>query len=198
MQTFSPEDHSYAAATGRYAGRKAAAYARQIAESSISREQVEREKARVYAPIKRSKGMEWKELHAGIARVMQYYVSEYKDENLLNIGLSSLNRIEEEIVPQLFALDPHKLMRSLEDTSLLTYAQIIVNAMLARKASSMPLNFQRIDYPAMDPPEWNHFLTVQMKNGKVKTGKLPMRYFGNMKKQYEAHNKDYTGVYRGK
>jgi len=27
---------------------------------------------------------------------------------------------------------------------------------------------------------------------------LPMRYFGNMKEQYEAHNKDYTGVYKGK
>jgi succinate dehydrogenase/fumarate reductase flavoprotein subunit len=197
-QTFSPEDHSYAASTGRYAGRKAAAYAKQIGEPNISREQVEREKARVYAPIKRTSGIEWKELHAGIARVMQYYVSEYKTENLLNIGLSALRRIEEESVPKLFAMDPHKLMRSLEDTSLLTYAQIIVQAMQARKASSMPLNFQRIDYPTMDPQEWNHFLTIKQESGKVKTGELPMRYFGNMQKQYEAYNKDYTGVYKGK
>ena len=82
-QMFSPEDHSYCAATGRYAGRKAAAYAKQIGEGKISREQIDKEKARVYAPIKRTSGMEWKELHAGIARAMQYYGSEFKTETLL-------------------------------------------------------------------------------------------------------------------
>jgi succinate dehydrogenase/fumarate reductase flavoprotein subunit len=197
-QMFSPEDHSYAAATGRYAGRKAADYARQAGESKVSREQIAREKARVYAPVKRTTGMEWKELHAGIARAMQYYVSEYKTENLLNMGLSALKKIEEESVPLLFAADPHKLMRSLEDTSLLTYAQIIVQAMLARKASSVPLNFQRTDYPVMDPPEWQKFLTIRQENGQVKTGALPLTFWGNMKQQYEAHNKDYKGVYKGK
>ncbi len=198
MQMFSPEDHSYAAATGRYAGRKAAAYARQTGESKISREQVHLEKARVYTPVKRSSGLEWKELHAGIARVMQYYVSEFKTENLLNMGLDALRKIEEESVPLLYALDPHKLMRSLEDVSLLNYAQIIIHASLARKASSLPLNFQRIDYAALDPPEWKKYLTVKLENGKVKTGELPLAYWGNMKQQYEAHNKDYTGVYKEK
>ncbi len=197
-QMFSPEDHSYCAATGRYAGRKAVAYARQVGESRISREQIDREKARVYAPVKRNNGMDWKELHAGIARAMQYYVSEFKTESLLNMGLDALKKIEEESVPQLFALDPHKLMRGLEDTSLLTYAQIIIQAQLARKASSMMMGLQRIDYPAMDPPEWTKFLTIKQENGKVKTGDLPLTFWGNMKQQYEAHNKDYTGVYKGK
>jgi succinate dehydrogenase/fumarate reductase flavoprotein subunit len=197
-QMFAPEDHSYAAATGRYAGRKAAAYAKQTGKSKISREQVDREKARVYAPIKRTSGIEWKELHAGIARVMQYYVSEFKTESLLNMGLGVLKRIEEESVPKLFALDPHKLLRTLEDSSLLTYAQIIIQAMQARKASSIPLNFRRIDYPTLDPPEWNKFLTIKQANGKVKTGELPLTFWGNMKDQYEARNKDYAGVYKGK
>ncbi len=197
-QMFAPEDHSYAAATGRYAGRKAAAYARQIGDGKVSKEQIAREKARVYSPVKRSSGMEWKEVHAGIARAMQYYVSEFKTETLLNMGLDALNKIEAESVPLLCALDPHKLMRSLENTSLLTYAQIIIQASLARKASSVPLNFQRIDYPALDPPEWNKFLTIKLENGKVNTGLLPLTFWGNMKKQYEAHNKDYAGVYKGK
>ena len=197
-QMFSPEDHSYCAATGRYAGRKAAAYAREVGDSKISREQLEREKARVYAPIKRTSGIEWKELHAGIARVMQYYASEFKTESLLNMGLGALRKIEDESVPLLYALDPHKLMRTLEDTSMLTYAQIIVSAMLARKASSTALSFQRIDYPALDPPEWNKFITVKLENGEVKTGELPARYWGNMEDGYEAHNRDYTGVHKGK
>jgi succinate dehydrogenase/fumarate reductase flavoprotein subunit len=197
-QMFAPEDHSYCAATGRYAGRKAAAFAREFGESKISRDQVIREKDRVYAPIRRSSGIEWKELHAGIARVMQYYVSEFKTENLLAMGKNALKKIETESVPQLYALDPHKLMRSLEDLSLLTYAQIIVEASLARKASSFSLGFSRIDYPAMDPADWAKFITLKQENGKIVTGSLPMTFWGNMKEQYEAYNKDYDGVYKGK
>jgi len=197
-QMFAPEDHSYAAATGRYAGRKAAAYAREANEPKISRAQIDREKKRVYAPIKRTSGMDWKELHAGIGRAMQFYVSEFKTENLLKMGLGALWKIEKESVPLLFAMDPHKLMRSLEDTSLLTYAQIIIRAMLTRKASSLPLNFRRIDYPELDPPEWNKYITLALKNSKVRTGSLPPAFWGNMKKQYEVYNKDYTGVYKKK
>jgi succinate dehydrogenase/fumarate reductase flavoprotein subunit len=180
------------------AGRKAAAYAKEIGEFKLSRDQIEIEKSRVYAPVRRSSGIEWKELHAGISRVMQYYVSEYKTESLFQIGLEALQRIEEETVPTLYALDPHKLMRSLEDISLLNYAKIIIHASMARKASSIPLNLQRIDYLAVDPPEWNKYLTVKLDNNKVKVGELPMTFWGDMKQQYEAHNKDYTGVYRAK
>jgi succinate dehydrogenase/fumarate reductase flavoprotein subunit len=197
-QMFSPEDHSYAAATGRYAGRKAAAYAKEVSGSKVSRDQIEIEKSRVYAPVRRSSGIEWKELHAGISRVMQYYVSEFKTESLFQIGLDALRKIEEETVSTLYALDPHKLMRSLEDISLLNYAKIVIHASRARKASSIPLNLQRIDYPAVDPPEWNKYLTVKLENDKVKVGELPMTFWGDMQQQYEAHNKDYTGVYRGK
>jgi succinate dehydrogenase/fumarate reductase flavoprotein subunit len=197
-QMFSPEDHSFAASTGRYAGRKAAAYARETGESGVSREQIEKEKARVYAPVRRSSGIEWKELHAGIARAMQYYVSEFKTEHLLNMGLGAMQKIEAESVPLLYALDPHKLMRSLEDISLLTAAKIIIQAQLARKASSFPLGLQRIDYPAMDPPEWAKYLTIKLENDKVKTGDLPLNFWGNMIEQYEARNKDYAGVYSGK
>ncbi len=197
-QMFAPEDHSYAAATGRYAGRKAAAYARQVGEPKISRDQVAREKARVYAPVRRSSGIEWKELHAGIARVMHYYVSEYKTASLLNMGLGALQKIEDESVPSLYALDPHKLMRGLEDISLLNFAKIIIQASLALKASSRPLDYHRIDFPALDPQEWNKFLTIKLENDKVKTGSLPLTFWGDMKQQYEAHNKDYKGVYEGK
>jgi len=197
-QIFSAGDHSFAAATGRYAGRKAADYSRQAGESRISKEQVTLEKARIYAPVKRSDGIEWKELHAGIARTMQYFGSEFKNESLLNMGLDSLKEIEEVFVPRLYALDPHKLMRSIEDLSLLTHGQIILNASLARQASSQMLNFFRIDYPQVDPPEWNKFVTVKLENGKVKADTLPPNYWGDMKASYEAHNKDYAGVYKGK
>ncbi|MDR0310209.1 MAG: FAD-dependent oxidoreductase [Acidobacteriota bacterium] len=197
-QTFSPEDHSYAAATGRYAGRKAAAYIRETGDPQIHRDQVEREKNRVFAPTKRGSGIEWKELHSGITRAMQYYVSEFKTERLLKMGLDELERLEAESVPRLFAHDPHKLMRTIEDLSMLENAKIIIHASRARKASSTPLNFKRIDFPENDPAEWQKFLTLRLENNQVRMGELPPRFWGDMARQYEAHNKDYTGVYAPK
>ena len=127
--------------------------------------------------------------------MMQYFCSEFKTEKLFHRGLDSINEIEEIFVPQLFALDPHKLMRSLEDLSMLTHAQLILHSSLARKASSKSLNFYRIDYPQADPPEWNKFLTLKLENERVKVNELPFDYYGDLVKNYEAHNKDYTGVY---
>jgi succinate dehydrogenase/fumarate reductase flavoprotein subunit len=197
-QVFSAGDHSFAAATGRYAGRKAAAYSKEIAAGGISLEQVVREKDRVYAPVKRDDGIDWKELHAGISKAMQYFCSEFKDEQLLNMGLGALKEIEDVHVPRLYTLDPHKLMRTIEDLNLLDHGRIIFNASLARRASSRMLNFFRIDYPQVDPPEWQKFVTVKLENGKVKAGELPFGYWGDMKANYEARNKDYSGVYDGK
>jgi succinate dehydrogenase/fumarate reductase flavoprotein subunit len=196
-QLFSPGDHSFAAATGRYAGRKAAAFAREAGAPIVSADQISKEKARVYAPIQRKEGMDWKELHAGVARAMQYFCSEYKTESLFRIGLETLLEIEEKWVPTLHAPDPHKLVRSLEDLSILTHAQIVLHASLARKASSQFLDFHRIDYPRSDPPEWRKFITVKQANGRVQVGEKPLGYWGNLKENYEAHYRDYKGVYEG-
>ena len=194
-QLFSPGDHSFAAATGRYAGRKAAAFARDAAGPVVSKEQVSLEKARIYAPVGRSEGMDWKELHAGIARAMQFFCSEYKSEPLLRMGLDTLQDIEERWMPALHALDPHKLTRALEDWSLFTHAKIILHASLARKASSRFLDFHRIDYPQQDPPEWHKFVTVKLANNTVTSGERPLGYWGDLKANYEANNRDYAGVY---
>ncbi len=195
---FSAEDHSYCAATGRYAGRKAVDYAKTVKQGKVSRDQIDKEKARILAPTKRTEGIEWKELNFGINRIMQYYCSEFKTERLFNMAAQALDKIEKESVPMLYAMDPHKLMRTMEDLSILSVAKIMVQAMKAHKASSRMMNLMRIDYPQVDPPEWDKWMTIKQETGKVVTGFLPLKFWGNMKEQYEAHNKDYTGVYKGK
>ena len=81
---------------------------------------------------------------------------------------------------------------------MLEYAKVIIHASIARKASSMRLGLQRIDYPEMDPPEWNKMLTLKMDNDRMKIGELPQAFWGNMKDEYEKHNNDYEGVYKEK
>jgi succinate dehydrogenase/fumarate reductase flavoprotein subunit len=194
--TFQPGDHSYAAATGRYAGRKAAAYAKSIEAGKVCREQIDREKERVLAPTKRDSGIEWKELHNGLSRVMQYYVGEFKSERTLDLALEEIERIEKYAVPQLYALDPHKLMRSLEDLSLIEHAKIMIRAMKERKLSDPRLSLTRVDYPDSDAEDMKNYLALYQEDGEVKFERVPLRYWGNMKEQYEAHNPDYSGVYK--
>ncbi len=192
---FTPGDHSFAAATGRYAGRKAAAYAKSVSAGEACRKQIDKEKERVLAPTKREGGIEWKELHNGLCRVMQYFVSEFKSELLLDMALDEIHRIEENAVPQLYALDPHKLMRSLEDLSMIDYAKIMIYAMKERRLSNFGLHISRVDYPESSE-DANNFLALYMENDEVKFERVPLNYWGNMKEGYEAHNRDYTGVYK--
>ena len=193
---FSPEDHSFAAATGRYAGRKAAAYAKSVAAGDVCRKQIDSEKDRVLAPTKRDSGIEWKELHNGLSRALQYFAGKYRSELLLDMALEEIGRIEENAVPQLYALDPHKLMRSLEDLTMIEYAKIVINAIKERRLTSEKLGLKRLDHPETDEQEEKNYLVLQQVDGEVRFERLPIRFWGNMKEQYEAHNQDYTGVYK--
>ena len=179
--------HYHAAATGRYAGRKAAEYAAGAPEPVISRHQVEGEKARVYAPLGRQDGFEWKELNAAICRVMQNYCGHYKNEELLRIGLLWLAELERDEAPKVVADNPHKLMRTLEVFNILTCSQMIIHASLARKASSPPLGFFRLDYPELDPPEWRKWVTIRLEDGRVKVGELPLDFWEPLRENYERH-----------
>lgn len=197
-QLFGGNYHHHAAATGRYAGRKAADCARKVTEPVITRKQIDDEKARVYAPIKRREGITWKELNAGSAQVMQNYCGNDRNEELLKIGLISLKELEGDIASRVYAGDPHKLGRTLDAIDIITASQMIIQSCLARKASSGFLNFYRIDYPEVDPPEWHKWLTVKLENGEVKVGELPIDFWGPLKQNYEAYNKDYNGWYGSK
>ncbi len=37
----------------------------------------------------------------------------------------------------------------------------------------------------------------RLRDDKVKVGELPHGYFGEHKKNYEAHNRDFTGAWKG-
>jgi len=176
-QQYSGGTHAHAAATGRYAGRKAARHAQNARLGPIDRRQVEEEKARVYAPVMRKDGIGWKELRAGLCRIMQDYCGEYKSEEILQTGLRWIRSIRESEGSTAFARNPHELCRVLECQTHMTIGEIIMQASLARKASSQLLDFKRLDYPEVDPPEWNKIVTIRQENGSVKVGELPMRYW---------------------
>ncbi len=181
-------DHSHAAATGRYAGRKAALCARAAEWRRPSREQIEAEKRRVYDPLKRKDGVHWKELLAGVNKNMQAYCGNVKTEGLLGMGLEAAEDLEHVVDTELFATNPHDLGNALSVVDILTTADIILNACLARKASSQFLHFTRAEYPKKDPPEWNKFVTVRREDGEVKEAELPLNLGVPFEENYRAHS----------
>lgn len=192
---FASNCFGHAASTGHYAGRHAADYALKAPQALINDQQVQAEKARVYAPLKNSNsgGIGWKELNMGISKVMQNYCGEIKREELLTIGLRRLQEYEKDILPQVYARNPHELIRTLEVIDILTVAEIIMRASIERKSSSRALNFKRADYPEMDLPEDRKFITIKKVGDKVIFNELALDYYGSLQENYEKHNQGYLG-----
>ena len=190
-QLFASDCVGHAAATGHYAGRHAVNYIQNIGEPEIDPQNVKVEKDRINSMIEHNTGIGWKVFNSHITRIMQNYCGEIKSEEKLNIGLKLLEEMEHQEVPQLYAMNPHELTRSLEVVNILTNAKVIIHSSLARKASSKQLHFMRSDYPEMDPPGWHKFVTIKNNNGIVVIADKPIDYYGSLKKNYELYNKDY-------
>ncbi len=192
-QLYASDCCGFAAATGYYAGRKAAAYAKTVELGAVSQEDVDREKARLYAPLYVENGMDWRELNMAIAKAMQNYCGGIKCRDLLEEGLSLLESYERDAVPALSCANPHELMRAHEVMDILEVCKLIINACLLRESSSRPLCFERSDFPETDPKKDNHFITIRQENGKIIKGEVPHDYYGDLKTEYEKRNQDYIG-----
>lgn len=157
-------------------------------------EQVDNERNRLYSPLYSRGGMDWRELNMAIAKAMQNYCGEVKNEEELDEGLSLLGTYTECDVPLLVAHNPHELMRIHEVLDILDVAKMILYACKARKSSSKPLNFKRSDYPEMDPPRDRRFITVRQEEGRAVSGEKPLDYYrhnSDVETEYERHNQDY-------
>lgn len=192
-QLYASDCAGFACATGYYAGRKASDYTKTVELGEISRADVEAEKERLYAPLFAEKegGFGWKELNKAISKAMQNYCGGVKCDALLKEGLDLLESFEKEIVPRLTASNPHELMRTHEVLDILTVAQIVLHASLARKSSSNPLFFSRSDYSRMDPEEDRKHIVIRQENGTVLTRDVPLDFFGKLQPEYEKRNQDY-------
>ena len=184
---FAANYHYHAAATGRYAGRKAADYAMKSSVLPPFRNQIEEEKARIYGPLDNEPVIEWKELNAAQCRVMQNYCGDIKNEELLKIGLAWLDDLRRTDGARVCVDTPHKLMRTLEVFNIMTCSEIIIHASLARKAGNRHFNFVRLDYPETDPPAWHKWINIRQEEGSVKARDLPIDFWEPLAENYEKN-----------
>jgi succinate dehydrogenase/fumarate reductase flavoprotein subunit len=191
-QLYASDCCGFASATGYYAGRKAVDYADTVSLLPPSREDIDREAQRLYAPMYNPEGMHWKELNMAISKAMQNYCGGIKCAALLREGLDLLNSYERDCVPRLSCNNPHDLMRTHEVLDILDVSRLILNACLLRESSSKPLCFERSDFPEQDPARDNHFITIRREGDRIIRSDIPHNYYGDVEAGYLEHNRDYA------
>ena len=192
-QLFATDCAGFACSTGYYAGRKAAAFSSALPDlPDVDPAFVQAEAKRLLAPLSvpEDEGIHWKELNKAISKAMQNYCGGIKCDALLQEGLSLLHSYETDWVPRLSASNPHDLMRTHEVLDILTVAQMVLHASLARRKSVPSLCFERSDAPVESPSEACH-LVISRQNGEISVRSVPLNYFGDLKTEYEARNQDY-------
>ena len=190
-QLFASDCCGHAAATGYYAGRKASEYSGTVGFGEYDIEETNKEMERLYAPLKIEDGIDWKELNMAISKTMQNYCGEIKSQELLEEGFGILEHYERDVVPRISCKNPHELMRAHEVFDILEVSKLIISSCLIRKSSSKALNFQRSDYPEISIEDEKYFITIKNEDGKIVKGKIPIDYYGDLKKEYEKCNRDY-------
>lgn len=130
------EGCSFACSTGFYAGNRASEYAADQEFVPLDEQQIEAERTRVYAPIRRNGDPEayvsWKELWAGSARVMQTCCGEFKTIEVLEYGLLWLQSIRDYEVNLTYARNPHELARVMECETRITCSEAFIQGCIAR------------------------------------------------------------------
>ena len=112
---------------------------------------------------------------------------------MLKLGLNWINDMKGNEANTVLARNPHELQRFLECMERIITGEIVMQSSLMRKASCLPLGFIRLDYPAMDPPEWQKYLTIRQEEGGIKTGELPLDFWlqpphaPTYRENYEKH-----------
>jgi hypothetical protein len=93
-------------------------------------------------------------------------------------------------------MDPYKLMGSLEHQPFNPCPNRPAGFSGAQ-GQQCSLEFSENRLSGVRPAARKKFITIELENDKVKFGELPLAFWGDMKANYESHNKDYAGVYKG-
>lgn len=185
--------HGEAHTTGRYCGRQAAAFAKKNPAVEPDRAQIDREKEEVYAPINNPGDVSWRELNFALTRVFQDYCGKHKTDEILRLGLKRMADLRRTEGQRTYASNPHELARVVECYRLMDLSACYMEAARARKCSSKMLNFKRVDYPEMDPPEWHKFLPISKTEDGIKVRELACDFYrqepydNTLLKNYEAY-----------
>jgi succinate dehydrogenase/fumarate reductase flavoprotein subunit len=148
---------------GKLAGESAAQWCDEHALPGVDEAQVERERARVLAPLARAAqdgGLPPNQVEYKLRRMVNDYLQPPKVTRKMEIGLQRFDAIREDL-DRLSARNPHELMRAMEVHAIRDCAEMAARASLYRTESRWGLYHYRVDYPERDDHNW--FVHAQLK-----------------------------------
>ncbi|NYH11518.1 fumarate reductase/succinate dehydrogenase flavoprotein subunit [Pseudomonas moraviensis] len=147
---------------GWFAGNNAAEFVAGREFSALDAEQIEKEKARVYAPLDREHGLPPAQVEYKLRRFVNDYLQPPKVTKKMEIGLQRFSDIERDL-NEMKANNAHELMRAMETSVIRDCAEMAARASLFRAESRWGLYHYRVDHPQRDDREW--FCHCHLKKG---------------------------------
>jgi succinate dehydrogenase/fumarate reductase flavoprotein subunit len=123
-------------------------------------DQIEAERQRVFAPLKRSEGLSPADVEYKLRRMVNDYLQPPKITRKMEIGLTRFAEIRADL-DRIKANNFHELMRTMEVHAILDCAELAAQASLFRTESRWGLYHYRPDYPARDDQNWFCFTEIR-------------------------------------
>lgn len=138
---------------GKICGEQAGQFALHREATELDWNFIEAEKQRVLAPLYKQDGIPPNQMEYKIRRLVNDYLQPPKVTTKMEIGLKRLRQIRAEL-SELFARDPHELLRANEVQHILDCAEMAAVASLYRTESRWGLYHYRVDYPQRNEEDW--------------------------------------------
>jgi succinate dehydrogenase/fumarate reductase flavoprotein subunit len=156
-----------AAVTGNIAGKNAAKYAETINHISLNPSNIQRLKERTFEALHRNKGFSPDEATLMVQKaILPYDVQIVRHGKRLQTALKEIERLRDDVLPNLKATDPHDLVKVHEVRNMALCAEITLRTSLFRKESRIP-TFYREDYPERDDENWLKWTVTKEKHGRM-------------------------------
>ncbi len=164
-----------AIAGGYHAGKSAADYVSKVPNIRLDISKIRDKVAEFDAPLRRKKGLTYRQLEDIIRKVMYEHVGVTRTAEGLEAGLAKLKKIEE-YVNLLRAEDHHELMRVYEAKSILEVGKIMAQAALYREESRNKPYHHRLDFPDTDDERWCGLVVVKGDENRAELSFEKLRY----------------------
>jgi Succinate dehydrogenase/fumarate reductase, flavoprotein subunit len=122
--------------------------------------QVQAERERVFAPLRRQSGLAPSQVEYKLRRMVNDYLQPPKITRKMEIGLARFAEIRADL-DRIKAGNPHELMRAMEVHAILDCAELAAHASLYRLESRWGLYHYRPEYPDRDDRDWFCFVEIR-------------------------------------
>jgi succinate dehydrogenase/fumarate reductase flavoprotein subunit len=159
---------------GKICAESAIDYLGQADDVQLDREAVEVERARVFAPLARPRGIPAQQYEYKVRRQVNDYLQPPKSASRMEVGLAAFLRARDEL-EEVGAASPHELMRVQEAGFIRDCAEMAARASLFRTESRWGLYHHRLDFPEMDNRRWfTHVNLRKRADGQMEAFKRPV------------------------